>query len=181
MIEAFFVIIVLVEHYSTRTRTLLKITFYCFCRRDEKPINIPTVLPTRTFLEKIFLLSEEFSKDNPRHIRMSRHLYDLEKLMDTEYGKDALKNIDLYSKIVNHRKNNYHLGYVDYSKHHPSTIAFTPPVDKMEKWNNDYRDMITNFIYEDKPKTFDELIKRMEELTGRLRDIEIDDNIIDNK
>jgi hypothetical protein len=41
---------------------------------------ISTVMPTRTFLEKAFLLDEEFQKDNPRHRRMSRHLYDLEKI-----------------------------------------------------------------------------------------------------
>ena len=52
--------------------------------------KIRTVVPTRTFLEKLFLLAEEFQKDKPRSVRMSRHLYDLEKLMDTEYGREAL-------------------------------------------------------------------------------------------
>ena len=50
---------------------------------------IRTVAPTRTFLEKAFLLNEEFQKNKPRHVRMSRHLYDLERLMDTEYGRAA--------------------------------------------------------------------------------------------
>lgn len=54
--------------------------------------SIPTVLPQRTFLEKIFLLHEEFSQE-PEKIRidrLSRHLYDLERLMDTQYGVAAL-------------------------------------------------------------------------------------------
>lgn len=50
---------------------------------------VRTEVPTRTFLEKLFLLAEEFQKEKPRSVRMSRHLYDLEKLMDTEYGKEA--------------------------------------------------------------------------------------------
>ena len=50
---------------------------------------VRTVVPTRTFLEKLFLLAEEFQKEKPRSVRMSRHLYDLEKLMDTEYGEEA--------------------------------------------------------------------------------------------
>jgi len=33
-----------------------------------------TVIPTRTFLEKIFLLHEEFQRVKPRNYRMSRHL-----------------------------------------------------------------------------------------------------------
>lgn len=68
---------------------------------------VRTVVPTRTFLEKLFLLAEEFQKEKPRSVRMSRHLYDLEKLMDTEYGKDALSNRKLYDAIVEHRKTYY--------------------------------------------------------------------------
>ena len=56
---------------------------------------VRTVVPSRTFLEKLFLLAEEFQKEKPRSVRMSRHLYDLEKLMDTEYGKEALSNREL--------------------------------------------------------------------------------------
>ena len=51
---------------------------------------IPVVMPERTFLEKAFLLCEEFQKQDPRSLRMSRHLYDLEKLMDTPFGEKAL-------------------------------------------------------------------------------------------
>ena len=62
-----------------------------------RPFSVPTVLPQRTFLEKIFLLHEEFSQktDKIRIARLSRHLYDLEKLMDTEHGVEALKNTNL--------------------------------------------------------------------------------------
>lgn len=59
----------------------------------ERPFNIPSfevnvVLPTRTFLEKVFLLHEEFRKpiERIRHKRLTRHLYDLEKLMDHKHG-----------------------------------------------------------------------------------------------
>ena len=51
-----------------------------------------------TFLEKAFLLNEEFQKEKPRSRRMSRHLYDLEKLMDTNYGKAALADMLLSRK-----------------------------------------------------------------------------------
>lgn len=68
-----------------------------------------TVVPSRTFLEKIFLLAEEFQKARPRHVRMSRHLYDLERLMDTEYGKAALADDALYNAIIEHRRTYYAL------------------------------------------------------------------------
>ena len=68
---------------------------------------VRTVLPTRTFLEKLFLLAEEFQKENPRSERMSRHLYDIEKLMDTQYGQDALANRALYDAMA--YKTSFHL------------------------------------------------------------------------
>lgn len=61
---------------------------------------IRTVKPSRTFLEKCFLLNEEFQRRDPRSRRMSRHLYDIEKIMDTDYGKDALNDLSLYKSIV---------------------------------------------------------------------------------
>ncbi len=159
-------------------RDISSLIFEHFPNEDNiNACKIPTVLPTRTFLEKIFLLNEEFCKETPRHIRMSRHLYDLEKLMDTEYGKDALANIDLYKQIVKHRAINYHLGYVDYKKHHPSTITFAPSIDNQE-WNNDYKNMASTFIYGDS-LPFNELIKRMEELTTRCRGVKMEGDIIE--
>jgi hypothetical protein len=68
-------------------------------------IVIPSVNPQRTFLEKIFLLHEEFQLpiEKIKVERKSRHLYDVEKLMDTEYATAALGNKALYQTIVEHR------------------------------------------------------------------------------
>lgn len=73
---------------------------------SDNPIAIPTVNPERTFLEKIFLLHEQFQQvpEKIRVERQSRHLYDLEKLMDTEFGKKALLDKNLYLNIVEHRR-----------------------------------------------------------------------------
>jgi predicted nucleotidyltransferase component of viral defense system len=86
------------------------------------PFAIRTVLPERTFLEKIFLLHEEFSQevDKIRIDRLSRHLYDLEKLMDTEHGIEALHNTDLYNNIVAHREKFNPLRGLDYANHIPN-------------------------------------------------------------
>ena len=129
---------------------------------------VRTVVPTRTFLEKLFLLAEEFQKEKPRSVRMSRHLYDLEKLMDTKYGKEALSNRELYNAIVEHRKTYYALKYVNYNLHSPSTINFTIPESSMEAWQDDYADMRQFFIYGDSLE-FGALVQRMRELQERVR------------
>lgn len=130
--------------------------------------RIRTVAPTRTFLEKLFLLAEEFQKEKPRSVRMSRHLYDLEKLMDTAYGREALADRSLYDAIVEHRKAYYALKYVNYDLHAPATIDFMLPEQAREAWKADYTDMRRFFIY-GQSLEFDALMQRMRELNERIR------------
>ena len=130
--------------------------------------RIKTVVPSRTFLEKIFLLAEEFQKDKPRSMRMSRHLYDLERLMDSDFGKMALADKTLYNAIIDHRQAYYALKYVDYSLRPPSTINILPPERVLDDWKQDYSNMQRYFIY-GPSLDFELLMKRIIELQSRLR------------
>ncbi len=136
------------------------------------PFLIPTVLPQRTFLEKIFLLHEEFSQDAEkiRIDRLSRHLYDLEKLMDTEHGIEALKNTDLYNNIVAHREKFNPLRGLDYANHTPSKISILPPDSVIDNYERDYEAM-TSFMIYGEPLKFNQLIKRILELQTRINGI----------
>lgn len=133
---------------------------------EDAMVSIPTVLPSRTFLEKAFLLCEEFQKPQPRSLRMSRHLYDLERLMDTEFGKAALEDDELYGKIVEHRRKFYHVGYADYDKDYRERISFLPPESCIEAWRADYDELLMHFVYGNK-LSFDELLERVNELNRR--------------
>ncbi len=131
---------------------------------------IPVVLPERTFLEKAFLLCEEFQKQTPRSLRMSRHLYDLEKLMDTSFGENALSDKTLYGKIVEHRRKFYHVSYADYDKDYPPYITIVPPDACLEAWKQDYQELQQHFIF-GKTLTFDGLLKRIALLQQRFKSI----------
>lgn len=135
---------------------------------DGTNCKVKTVLPTRTFLEKMFLLAEEFQKEKPRSARMSRHLYDLEKLMDTRYGQNALNDRALYDAIVEHRKTYYALKYVDYDLLYPDTIDFVVPKSLWEAWKADYAMMRQYFIYGGS-LDFDALMQRVEKLQKQVR------------
>ncbi|MBQ0112082.1 MAG: nucleotidyl transferase AbiEii/AbiGii toxin family protein [Bacteroidales bacterium] len=137
--------------------------------------KVRTVVPTRTFLEKLFLLAEEFQRDKPRSVRMSRHLYDIEKLMNTKYGKEALSNRQLYDSIVEHRRTYYALKYVNYDLHDPSTINFMVPKEERDAWAKDYADMRRFFIYGDS-LDFNTLMKRIDDLQGVIRNGVIDND-----
>ncbi|MBU2553021.1 MAG: nucleotidyl transferase AbiEii/AbiGii toxin family protein [Bacteroidetes bacterium] len=132
-----------------------------------------TVLPERTFLEKIFLLHEEYQKGNLRTERMSRHLYDLEKIMDSPHAELALQNTELYKTIIKHRQKFNNIESMDYRTHYPDSIQICPPDRLLKDWKSDYENLQESFIYDKSKKSFDELITRISELTNRLRKINI--------
>lgn len=135
-------------------------------------ITIPTVNPERTFLEKIFLLHEEFQKtgDKVRVDRLSRHLYDIEKMMDTPYAAEALANNDLYNGIVEHRRAMNSLRGIDYANHTPDKINPIPPASIINEWKKDYETMQEFMIYKES-LPFNKLIERMQELKTRINNL----------
>lgn len=132
--------------------------------------TIKTVSPARTFLEKAFLLCEEYQKQDPRTYRMSRHFYDLEKLSHTNYLEMALNDPNLYYSIVEHRKKFYHVGYVDYDNELPSAITIVPRAELVPKYEADYNDMRSNFIYGESLE-FTDLLRFLEILQERFRKV----------
>lgn len=140
----------------------------------DKSITIPVVNPERTFLEKIFLLHEEFQKsfNKIRVERLSRHLYDIEKLNQTVYAEIALQNTELYNTIVKHRSRFNAISGIDYKKHNPENITIIPPDAIIKKWKADYKEMKGSMIY-DNPLSFDELIKRLSELQKRINQMNL--------
>lgn len=138
---------------------------------EECECIIRTVSPERTFLEKAFLLNEEFQKVKPRTNRMSRHYYDLEKLMDTEYGKKALSDIVLYNHIIDHRRQFNTLHYVDYERNRSRNIAFFPPAELLSDFENDYSDMKDSMVFKD-ALPFEDLMHRIAELQERFHNMQ---------
>jgi hypothetical protein len=137
---------------------------------SDKTIEVPTVLPTRTLLEKIFLLHEEFQKPKDKMIRssrMTRHLYDINRIMDSEYLEKAINDSELYNTIVKHREMLTNISWVDYSKHSPDQIKFLPPKDVNPEWEKDYKEMQESMFY-GATITYDELIEKLSKLQSRI-------------
>jgi predicted nucleotidyltransferase component of viral defense system len=139
----------------------------------DQPVIIPSVNPERTFLEKIFLLHEEFQRppEKIRVERLSRHLYDIEKLARTPFAQKALNEKDLYHRIVMHRSKFTHLAGVDYAKHNPANIKIVPPDKLLPLWEKDYYEMVENMIYGER-LPFSELIQRIAALQKTINAIE---------
>ncbi len=132
---------------------------------SEKAFNIKAILPEKTFLEKIILLHEEFIKpiEKIRYQRMSRHLYDIYKIVDTNVGRRALKDSELFRNICQHRSVFTSIQGVDYHKLKCRELNCIPPDEIFDQFRNDYSEMQENMIYGDSPG-FDELIEKLKEI-----------------
>ncbi len=131
---------------------------------------VRTVQPQRTFLEKVFLLHEEWQKEVIRVDRLSRHLYDLERLMDTKFGKKALNDKDLYFHIIDHRSKFSAVKGVDYEDHQPKAICILPPDNVIKHYEDDYNEMKESMFSGD-TLSWKELTERLNKLQKQIREL----------
>jgi predicted nucleotidyltransferase component of viral defense system len=133
--------------------------------------NIITAVPEKTFLEKAFLLHEIFTGGGTMIAdRKSRHLYDLEKMLDKGFVKKAIADNELWNAILHHRQIFTRMNAVDYSCDIRKNICLIPPQQVIDDWRQDYEKMQNTMIYGDSLH-FDKLIKRIEELQDRFRKV----------
>lgn len=137
----------------------------------EKQFTVKAVTPERTFLEKIFLLHEEFAKpkDLIRTERISRHFYDISQILETSIAENALNNKELYHSIIAHRRIFIALKDFDYNTLRPDKINIIPPFNIIDQWEEDYNKMQT-MIYGYAPdfKTMIEKIKRLNKKINKI-------------
>ncbi len=139
---------------------------------SERSFTVQVVVPTRTFIEKVLLLHEEFSKpiDKIRTDRLTRHLYDLDKIMQSDYGAIALADDELFNTIVKHRKTINSIRGMDYSNHVKGNLSIIPPDEVLDRWKDDYKTMQENMIVGEY-LSWDDLmqqIKRIENLVNQI-------------
>lgn len=140
----------------------------------EPKFMVRAVLPERTFLEKVFLLHEEFAKpkDLIRVERMSRHMYDIGQMLKTPIAESAINNADLYRQVVEHRRTFIGLRGFDYNTLYPATLNIVPLVSIAEQWKADYENMRMHMIYGESVP-FDELVGNLKELNDRVKKLHI--------
>lgn len=139
----------------------------------EASFCIPYVVtPERTFLEKIFLLHEEFAKSQTdiRTSRMSRHLYDVYCMIQVGVADRALRDEQLYRTIIDHRRKFINLRDFDYDMLYPATLSILPPDYVTDLWRKDYENMQTNMIYGRSP-SYEDLLMRLAQLQTSIQSL----------
>ncbi len=135
---------------------------YTNSKFSELPFIVKTIRPEKTFLEKLILLHEEFSKpsEKVRYHRMARHLYDIGEIITTEFGIRAITDKELFKEIISHRKLFTPIKTVNYEKLEIDNLKIIPPKEFFNKYKNDYIEMQENMIYGDS-MTFKSLIDKI--------------------
>jgi len=135
----------------------------------QQAFDVKVVLPIRTFIEKVLLLHEEFSKpiDRIRVDRLTRHFYDLDKMMIAGYGEQAIADDELFNMIVDHRKTVNPLRGLDYSNHKKGKLSILPPTEIVDKWEADYKTMQEN-MFVGESLSWEELLQSIKHIENLL-------------
>ncbi len=135
---------------------------------ENSPINtsiinnmITCAIPQKTFLEKAFLLHELFTTEMGAIAnRKSRHLYDLEHLMNHKDVLEAVNDDELWEAIRHHRETFTSIKDVDYTPDIRQRIVLIPPKEYESEWRKDYNAMQKSMIYGDE-MSYGDLILRI--------------------
>lgn len=137
---------------------------------DMAQVDIRTAMPQKTFLEKAFLLHEIFSTEHCANAnRKSRHLYDLEKMMNKDFALQAITDDELWFSISHHREKFTPIHGIDYGADLRKSIMLAPPDAYLPQWEKDYEYMHSHMIYDKNALSFKELLDRMHELEKRFK------------
>ncbi len=123
--------------------------------------EVRTVMAKRTFWEKALLLHEENCRSERRiRDRLSRHYYDLWSMSEKGVDKEAIDDVELFKRVVDHRRVFFKVGSVDYDEMIQGQLRICPPQERLAEWEKDYSDMQSEMFY-GTPPSFSSVIERI--------------------
>lgn len=114
----------------------------------EPATDILTVLPERTFWEKVTILHREANRPENKifPVRYSRHYYDLYCMANTFVKDKAFADIKLLDKVVKFKEKFYRCHWAKYEDAKIGTMKLIPPERNMQALKDDYEHM-KNMIF----------------------------------
>ena len=119
--------------------------------------SVLTVMPERTFWEKVTILHKEAFRTNGNFpARYSRHYYDLFCMDASPVKAAAFGNLDLLARVVTFKDRFYPAGNAHYDLAKPGTMRLLPPEDCLPVLRDDYAHM-RNMLFGEIP-SFEEIM-----------------------
>lgn len=134
--------------------------------------DILTVLPERTFWEKVTILHREAfrAEDRPFPMRYSRHYYDLYRMARTDVKDRALAGNGLLIRVVDFKDKFYRCPWARYDLAKRGTMRLMPPDYNLNKLRDDYEHM-QNMLFGVKP-SFEEIVEGLQKLELDINTVE---------
>ncbi len=131
---------------------------------DQPSTQILTVLPERTFWEKVTILHREAyrKEDQAFPSRYSRHYYDLYCMSEFPVKDRALADTDLLARVVAFKDKFYRCPWAHYELARCGSMRLLPPEYNVQNLRNDYEHM-QNMIFGEKPD-FDVILEGLAKL-----------------
>ena len=117
---------------------------------QELLLDVCAVKPERTFLEKAMLIHEINVRKTDKKLkpRLSRHYYDLYKLIESGVGDSACQDTELTRNVADHRSVYFKYGWINYDDLKEFKLTLQPPSNLLTYWQSDYTDMQQMFAGE---------------------------------
>ena len=130
----------------------------------EASANVLTVLPERTFWEKVTILHREANRPEGKTFpaRYSRHYYDLYYMANSFVKGKAFADINLLNKVVDFKEKFYRCPWARYEEAKIGTMKLMPPERNMQALRDDYEHMQNMIFGENIP--FDTILDGIEKL-----------------
>lgn len=153
----------------TETKEIIPYAAEYYTHLFEKPkTSVLTVLPERTFWEKVTILHREANRPQSSSMpqRYSRHYYDLH-CMYTSWMKDKIfTDFDLLDKVVAFKEKFYRSPWAGYEYAKPGSMKLMPPNHSLIILEDDYLRM-QRMIFGEKP-SFNKLMESIRSLEAEI-------------
>ncbi len=138
---------------------------------DGESIELNTVSVARTFWEKATILHHEANRPNNLKIpnRYARHYYDMYKIANSKYKKNAFEELHLLKKVADFKSKFYPRKWARYEDATIEKIRIVPDEYRFNEIKKDYNSMNEMFFKES--PSFEELINGLKLLENEIRKI----------
>jgi hypothetical protein len=115
----------------------------------------------RTFWEKATLAHAEYHRpaEKPLPDRLSRHYADIHQLIQSGIAKEAIAQLSLLERVVQHKSLFFRSAWASYETARPGTLRIVPPPHRLAGLRDDYRKMQEMFF--SAPPAFDVVLETL--------------------
>lgn len=135
---------------------------------EQRSAPVNAIKAERTFWEKATILHAERHRPPEKRLpgNHARHYYDMAMLARSPVGGDAVGDLDLLRRVVDHKTKFYYVRWARYDLAVPGTLALVPPDSRITELRRDYEAM-SIMMFGD-PPPFQEILDELASLEGRI-------------